>query len=177
MNVPRGRHSHTWTWWGTSALLTPVFDIFRSHWVPFLCPTRSDWPPLSAEKNQFVYITFTSRNNLSQNWSYFSQISVIWPFWNILYQFYPWFSILLTPFFTVLRSFWPLIFTKPKILLGPFLTEIRDIGLINSKWRFCPGGWSSVVKQWEYEIITLKYNGKMCRLYLLFCCAPEDIIL
>ncbi len=40
----------TWTWWGTSALLTPVFDIFRSHWVPFLSPTRSYCPPLSAEK-------------------------------------------------------------------------------------------------------------------------------
>ncbi len=36
-------------------------------------------------------------------------------------------------------------------------------------------GGSSVVK--EYEIITLKYNGKACRLYLLFFCALEDIIL
>ncbi len=43
-------HSHIWTWWGTSALLTHVFDIFRSHWVPFLCPTRSYWPHFSAEK-------------------------------------------------------------------------------------------------------------------------------
>ncbi len=34
---------------------------------------------------------------------------------------------------------------------------------------------SSVVK--EYEIITLKYNGKTCRLYLLYSSAPEDIIL
>ncbi len=37
------------------------------------------------------------------------------------------------------------------------------------------GGGGSVVK--EYEIITLEYNGKACRLYLLFFCAPEDIIL
>ncbi len=36
-------------------------------------------------------------------------------------------------------------------------------------------GGSSVVK--EYEIITLKYNGRACRLYLLFFCAPADIIL
>ncbi len=36
------------------------------------------------------------------------------------------------------------------------------------------GGGSSIVK--EYEIITLKYNGKACRLYLLFFCAPVDII-
>ncbi len=28
----------------------------------------------------------------------------------------------------------------------------------------------------EYEIITLKYNGKECRLDLLFFCASEDII-
>ncbi len=48
---PRGRgHSHTWRWRGTSALLTLIFDIFRSHWVPFLCLTRFYWPPLSAEK-------------------------------------------------------------------------------------------------------------------------------
>ncbi len=37
------------------------------------------------------------------------------------------------------------------------------------------GGGASVVK--EYEIIMFKYNGKACRLYLLFFCAPEDIIL
>ncbi len=39
---------------------TPIFehggelllycDIFRSYWVPFLCPTRSSWPPLRAEQ-------------------------------------------------------------------------------------------------------------------------------
>ncbi len=29
----------------------------------------------------------------------------------------------------------------------------------------------------EYEIITLKYIGKACRLYLLLFCAPENIIL
>ncbi len=33
----------------------------------------------------------------------------------------------------------------------------------------------AVVK--EYEIIMLKYNGKACRLDLLYFCAPEDIIL
>ncbi len=37
------------------------------------------------------------------------------------------------------------------------------------------GGRSSVVK--EYEIITLKYNGKTCRLYLLYSRAPENIII
>ncbi len=39
-------HSHTWRWWGTAIILTPVFDIFLSHWVPFLCSTRSCWLPL-----------------------------------------------------------------------------------------------------------------------------------
>ncbi len=33
--LPLGGHSHTWRWWGTFALLTPIFDIFRFHWVPF----------------------------------------------------------------------------------------------------------------------------------------------
>ncbi len=45
--------------WGTSTLLTPVFDIFQSHWVPFIWQTRSYWPPLYAEKKQFVSITFS----------------------------------------------------------------------------------------------------------------------
>ncbi len=45
-----GGHSRTWRWSGTSTLLTPVFDIFQCHWVLLLCPTRSYWPPLSAEK-------------------------------------------------------------------------------------------------------------------------------
>ncbi len=39
-----------------------------------------------------------------------------------------------------------------------------------SSWK----GGASFVK--EYEIITLKYNGKACRLYSLFSSAPEDII-
>ncbi len=37
------------------------------------------------------------------------------------------------------------------------------------------GGGIAVGK--EYEIITLKYIEKACRLYLLFYCAPENIIL
>ncbi len=34
MSPERGEHSHTWRWWGTYTLLTPFFDIFRSHLVP-----------------------------------------------------------------------------------------------------------------------------------------------
>ncbi len=34
-----------------------------------------------------------------------------------------------------------------------------------------------IAVQKEYEIITLKYNGKACRLYLLGFGAPMDIIL
>ncbi len=40
---------------------------------------------------------------------------------------------------------------------------------------FSENGGCFVVK--EYEIITLKYNGKACRLYLLFFFAPKNIIL
>ncbi len=40
---------------------------------------------------------------------------------------------------------------------------------------FSVGGGASAMK--EYEIITLKYNGKTSMLYLLHSSAPEDIIL
>ncbi len=57
--------------------------------------------------------------------------------------------------------------------------------LINSKWQclrfslggtegfFCERIWNNYI----IIIITLKYIGKECRLYLLFFCAPENIIL
>ncbi len=42
-------HCHTWKWLGTSTLLTPIFDIFLSHWVPFCCLTWS-YGPLFMQK-------------------------------------------------------------------------------------------------------------------------------
>ncbi len=110
---------HTWTWLGTSALLTPVFDIFQSHWISCLCPTRSYWPPLSAEKNSlslshlipeiiWAKIGLIFHKNLS--FDHFETFCT-----NILLDFRSYW-----PLFLVLRSFWPLIFTKPQILLGPF---------------------------------------------------------
>ncbi len=55
---------------------------------------------------------------------------------------------------------------------------VKYISLIKysgaQKWLLSPED-NAVVK--EYEIITLKYNGKECRLDLLFICASEDIIL
>ncbi len=108
---PPGGHSNTWRWWGTSVLLTPVFDIFRSHWVPFLCPTQSYWPPISAQKIG-LSLSHLVPEIFDLKLVYFSQKSAIWHFWSNLYQFSPWFLILLTPFFIVIRSFWPLIFTK-----------------------------------------------------------------
>ncbi len=102
--------SHTWTWWGTSTLLPPVFDIFWSYWVPFLCQSRSYWPPLSAEKTlslshlvpEIIWAKIGPIFHKNLSFDHFETFS-------ILYQFSPWFSILLTPFFTVFRSFWPLI--------------------------------------------------------------------
>ncbi len=39
------------------------------------------------------------------------------------------------------------------------------------------GGGGGIAEVKEYEIITSKYIGKACGLYLLFFCAPENIIL
>ncbi len=117
-----GGHSHTWTWWETSALLTPIFDIFRSHWFPFLCPTRSHWPPLSTEKIGLCLSHSVPEIIWGKSGLIFHK--------NLLFDhFVPIFSLifdLIDPFFTVLRSFWPLIFTKPQILLGPFFHHVLD---------------------------------------------------
>ncbi len=52
----------------------------RDHQQIFLCPIQSHWLPLSAEKNWFVSITFSSRDNLTEIWSNFLSQFVIWPF-------------------------------------------------------------------------------------------------
>ncbi len=93
-----GEHSLYWP---------PFFDIFLSHWVSFLCPTRSCWPPLFAEK-----ISFSPSHIVPE---------IIWPkvglmfhqnlsfnyFKSLYTNFLLIFSILLTPFFTVLNLFDP----------------------------------------------------------------------
>ncbi len=40
----------------------PVFGISNPIGSLFYTSAQSDWPPLSAEKNQFVSITFSSRD-------------------------------------------------------------------------------------------------------------------
>ncbi len=60
-----GGHSLTWTWWATSALLTPVFYIFRSHWVPFFYAQLDLTDPFFLQKKYVSLITFSSRDNLT----------------------------------------------------------------------------------------------------------------
>ncbi len=57
ITYPRGfaGHSHTWTWWGTSALLTPVFEIFRSHWLPFYAQLDLIDPIFLQKKSVCLY--------------------------------------------------------------------------------------------------------------------------
>ncbi len=53
---PRGGgDSHTWTWYGTSALLTPIFDIFRSHWVPFYANLDLSDPFILQKRSGCLY--------------------------------------------------------------------------------------------------------------------------
>ncbi len=90
-------HSNTWKWLGTSALLPPIFDIFQSHWVPFVCTTRYYWPSLSAEKNCL------SLSHLVPE--------LIWPKVGVFY-FYPnlsfdTFNAICTNFLLDFRSCWP----------------------------------------------------------------------
>ncbi len=73
----------------------------------FYCSSQSHWPPLSTEQELVCLYPI-----------HFSPQSLLWHFWSISYQISPWFLILLTSIFIVLRSFWPLLFTEPQIQLG-----------------------------------------------------------
>ncbi len=46
-------------WW-------PCFWVVLSYWSLFYGSTRSDWPSLSAEKHQFVSITFSSMDTFTK---------------------------------------------------------------------------------------------------------------
>ncbi len=49
---------------GNFRSIGPCFLHFPIPLDPFLCPTRFYWPLLSAEKNRFVSIAFSSKDNL-----------------------------------------------------------------------------------------------------------------
>ncbi len=134
-----GRHSNTWTWWRTFALLTPVFDVFRSHWVRLLCPSRSYWPLLSAEK-----ISFSLSHLVPE---------IIWAKVGLIFNknlSFDHFETFYTNFLLDFRSYWPpflqfldlfdpkLIFTKPQIPLGPFFHRVLN-PLPNIWWSDPPG--------------------------------------
>ncbi len=106
-------HSHTWRRWGTSALLTPVFDIFRSHWVPLLCPTRSYWPSLSAEKIclsllYLVPVNIWPKGGLffHKNLSFDTFEAICTNFLLDFWSCWPPFSLLLDPFFFLTSHFY-----------------------------------------------------------------------
>ncbi len=98
----------------------PLFLTFSDPIGSLLWPTWSYWPPFSGEKIRL------SLSHLVPE--------IIWPkvgqicqqnlsfdrFQAFCTNLFPWFLILLTPFFIVLRSFSPFIFPKPSIPLGPF---------------------------------------------------------
>ncbi len=90
--------------------MTPIFEIFDR-----IGPHCNLIDPLFLQKNQFVSITFSSRYLDLNLVKFFIKMyyCIYCNFLSILYQFSPWFSIQLTPFFINLISFWPLIFTKP----------------------------------------------------------------
>ncbi len=114
VGVQHGIWHHSMSWWvhnsgggsfqylrvvGIFPGIDPLFDIFISHWVPFYAQLDLIGPLFYKKKIWFVSITFSSRDNLTYILSIVSAKSVIWPFSSILYQYFPWFSILLTPFF------------------------------------------------------------------------------
>ncbi len=109
-------------------------------------------------------------------WSNFSPKCNI--FLNILYICFPWFSIQLTTFFIDLRSFWPLIFTKPYIQLLQFFIA-GWTWLLKIWWSIPPttsrylwhkcflgiwshGLWPQMSKMYQFA----KYENTIC-LYLL----------
>ncbi len=99
---------------GISAVTTSVLGIFNPVGSLFYTSTRSDWPLISAEKNRFVPIPFSSRDTRTKDkvGLFFLKMYYLTDLTH-LYKFSPWFSIQLTPVFIDFRPFWPLIFTKP----------------------------------------------------------------
>ncbi len=106
---------------GNFCSIDPRFWHFPIPLGLFLCPTRSYWLPLSAEKISlslshlfpeiiWAKIGLIFHKNLS--FDHFETFCT-----NVLLHFRSYWPPF---FFTVLRSFWPLIFTKPQIPLGPF---------------------------------------------------------
>ncbi len=96
---------------------TTVFEIFNPNGAIFYASPRSDWPSLSAEKTG-LSLSYLVPEILGpkvglivcQNIYYLAVLS-------ILHQFSPCFSIQFTFIFIDLKSFWPLILTKPYIRL------------------------------------------------------------
>ncbi len=111
---------------GNFRSIDPHFWHFPIPLGLFLCPTRSYWPPLSAE-------------NIGLSLSHLVP-EIIWPkvglifyknlsfdhFEAICINFLLDFRSCWHPFFTVLISFWPLIFTKHYIPLGPIYHHVLD---------------------------------------------------
>ncbi len=108
---------------GNFRSIDPHFLLFP---IPFLCPTRSYGPPLSAEKISlslshlvpeiiWAKICLIFHKNLSLD--HFETFCT-----NVLLHFRSYWP----PFLQLLDLFDPLIFTKPQILLGPFFHRDLD---------------------------------------------------
>ncbi len=72
---------------------------------PYFIPQHNP-NDLLCRKNQFVSITFSSRDTRTYNWSIFHQ-NVLFNILGILYQFSPWYSIQVTSFSLILNLFDP----------------------------------------------------------------------
>ncbi len=92
---------------GERPLYWPPFWHFPIPLDLFLCPIRLYWPCLSAEEICMSLSYLVPEINWPKVGLFFHKNLSFWHFWSNLYQFSPWFSILLTPFFIVIRSFWP----------------------------------------------------------------------
>ncbi len=87
----------------------PVFDIFQSHWVPFLCPTRSFCrKKICLSLSHLVPEIIWPKVGLfcHKNLSFDTLEAICTTFLLHFRSFWP-------PIFIVIRYFWLFIFTKP----------------------------------------------------------------
>ncbi len=99
--------------------MTPIMGIINPSRFLFYTSTQSNWPPLSAEKIT-LSLSHLVPEILGPKISFFTKMYYLTDFKHFVNIF----SLIFNPIYPLFidfRSFWPLIFTKHYIRLGPIL--------------------------------------------------------
>ncbi len=127
--------------------------IFYPIWSLFYALSWSEWPLLSAEKNGLSLSHLVPEILGPKVGQIFTKmyLSVL----SILYQFSPWFSIQLIPFFTDIRSFWPSFLQN--IRFDWFQIFYRMLNMATEKLKSTTPG----ILTWSYHVILSLGNSNI----------------